>query len=193
MTEMNGLKRKTLTHDNTISWLIQELLKSKKDMEEMKRQVKKLSTDADDEKRRQVLEMVGLSGNSPSPLVAGPSSSLLQQHQQQQQLLQQQQLYFQQQQQKLQQQQLLLQQQMQQHNTKSDIEEVYNQQLHNLLSDDMITATETPFPTFQGQPGFNPAAQDPSLKSSSQAVTEGFEASFDSFMYDMSASQPIYK
>jgi hypothetical protein len=202
MNEMNGLKRKALTHDNTISWLIQELLKSKKDMEEMKRQVKKLSTDADEEKRRQVLELVGLSGNTPSPLVATPPQNLMHQHQQQQQQFMQ--MHLQQQQQQQQQRQFshMPQAQLLAGAAKSDsIDDIYHQQLQNLLSDDMITTSETPFPTFQGQPGFNPAAQDPSLKmpmGSSAHLhmpgSETFDTSFDSFMYDMStAAQPSYK
>lgn len=90
LNELNTLKRKNLTQENTMAWLIQELLKSKKEIEEMKRTVKQLSSDNDEYKRRQALDVIGFrqqelqaSFVQPNhPLVSSTNERVYQPHQQ---------------------------------------------------------------------------------------------------------------
>jgi len=56
--ELNSIKRKSQTQENTIAWLIQELLKSKKEIEELKRSVKTIQMSAEETQRKQVLDLV---------------------------------------------------------------------------------------------------------------------------------------
>lgn len=60
LNEFNSLKRKNLTQENTMSWLIQELIKSKKEIDELKKTVKQLAADSDERKRRQALDVIGI-------------------------------------------------------------------------------------------------------------------------------------
>jgi len=56
--ELNSIKRKSQTQENTIAWLIQELLKSKKEIEELKRSVKTVQMSAEETQRKHVLDLV---------------------------------------------------------------------------------------------------------------------------------------
>lgn len=60
VNELNSLKRKNLTQENTMAWLIQEVIKSKKEIDELKKTVKQLASDNDEHKRRQALEVIGI-------------------------------------------------------------------------------------------------------------------------------------
>jgi hypothetical protein len=60
VNELNSLKRKNLTQENTVAWLIQEVIKAKKEIDDLKRTVKQLSSDSDEVKRRQALDIIGI-------------------------------------------------------------------------------------------------------------------------------------